>query len=149
MNTQPYQRYTAPFNPTDIPKLYSEWDWIISEQYLNKPWLMSRFGDLFFEGPDGSIHFIDTLEGMIVPFAENIEKAEERLGSSEAQKRFLASGTVELLEERGMKLKEDELYIYVPHPIVTGAVVIDSIQIMSMNVVTSLTGQLLRQMGQQ
>lgn len=145
MKESEYQNYTVGFNPKDIPTLYSDWDWLIDQKFLNKPWLMTCFGDLFFEGPDARIHFLDTLEGVITPFAENEQIAKEKLAEAENQKRFLTSDTVDLLRERNLILKDDELYIYVPHPIVVGAVRIDSVQIMSMNVVLSLGGQLLRQ----
>lgn len=147
MSSSDYQQYTVKFNPEDAPTLYSDWGWLISQKYLNKPWLMTSFGDLFFEGPDASIHFLDTLEGTITLFAENEEIAKEKLAETENQRRFLTSDTVDLLIERDLVLKDDELYIYVPHPIVAGEVRIDSVQIMSMNVVISLGGQLLRQIG--
>ena len=146
MKSTSYQKYTVKFNPEDVPTLYSDWDWLIDQKYLNKPWLMTSFGDLFFEGPDASIHFLDTLEGTITPFAENEQIAKEKLAETANQKRFLTSDTVDLLRERDLVLKDDELYIYVPHPLVAGAVRIDSVQIMSLNVVLSLGGQLLRQM---
>ena len=106
---------------------------------------MSSFGDLFFKGPDSSIHFIDSIEGVITPFAQNEEDAKLRLKDPATVNRFLSSETVELLRERNIVLKEDELYIYVPHPMVVGSVAIDSIQVMSTKVVISLNGQLLRQ----
>lgn len=142
-----YNQFTAKYNPDSIPELYSDWDWLISKKYLNKPWLMTTFGDLFFKGPDESIHFIDTIEGTITPFAENEESAKKKLADPVIQKRFLLSETVEVLRERNLILKDDELYIYVPHPKVSGKVDIDSIQIMSMSVVVSLCGQLLRQVN--
>ena len=147
MHISSYEQYTAKFNPTDITTLYSDWDWLIDQKYLAQPWLMSNFGDLFFKSSDGSIHFLDTLEGVITPFAESEQNAKEKLAETATQRRFLTSETVDLLRERDLILKNDELYIYVPHPIVAGAVRIDSVQIMSMNVVISLGGQLLRQMG--
>lgn len=140
-------RLTAVFDPKQIPELYSDWNWLIDSKFLNKPLLMSCFGDLFFEGPEGNIHFVDTLEGTITQFADNENDARNKLAEPAVQKRFLTSETVELLEEKGLSLKQDELYIYVPHPIIAGAVVIDSIQIMSMKVALSLGGQLLRQVG--
>lgn len=138
--------YTAQFEPSAVAELYADWNWLINAHYLSKPWLMSRFGDLFFEAPDGSIQFLDTLEGTITPFAENKKAAEQKISDPEIQKRYLTSETVALLEERGMKLKEGELYIYVPHPSVVGKVDVNSIQVMSMNVVISIYGQLLGQM---
>lgn len=149
MSSANYEKYTVPFKTSEIPVLYSDWDWLIDQKYLNNPWLMTTFGDLFFEDAKGGIHFIDTLEGAIIPFAPNKQSAEAQLQAPDIQKRFLMSDTVELLKERSLTLNNDELYIYVPHPLVVGAVNIDSIQVMSAKVVISLCGQLLRQIGNQ
>lgn len=145
MQENSYKQYTANFNASDIPSLYADWDWLINPKYLDKPWVMSQFGDLFFEGPDGGVFFLDTLEGTITPFAKDQASAEERLTDEATLARYLSSDAVVVLRNRGLLLKEDELYIYVPHPIVTGAVVLDSVQAMSMKVVVSLGAQLLRQ----
>ncbi len=147
MSSENYKKYTVEFTASDIPRLYSDWDWLINQKYLDKPWLMTSFGDLFFEDANGGIYFIDTLEGAIIPFAPSKKDAEAQLEDQAIQKRFLMSDTVEILKERNLLLQKGELYIYVPHPLVAGAVVIDSIQVMSANVVISLCGQLLRQMG--
>lgn len=147
MEDTEHQQYTVKFKPEEIPKLYLDWDWLIDQKYLNKPWLMTCFGDLFFEGPDGSIHFLDTIEGTITPFAKNKEDAQRMLADPLNQRRFLTSETVDLLLEKKLLLKNNELYIYVPHPKVAGKILVDSIQIMSMKVVISLCGQLLRQVG--
>ncbi len=146
MTAPTYKDYTVNFDPTAIPELYSDWDWLIDQKYLNNPWLMTSFGDLFFVGPDASVHFIDTLEGTITPFAENVEAAQEKLSNADVQRHYLASDTVEILKERNLILKDDELYIYVPHPIVAGKVNIDSIKVYSAKIAISLCGQLLRQM---
>ncbi|MGH7217946.1 MAG: hypothetical protein ACREGE_00670 [Candidatus Microsaccharimonas sp.] len=145
MNNNSYEQFIVKFNPADVPDLYSDWDWLIDKKYLNEPWLMTCFGDLFFKTPDASIHFLDTLEGVIIPFAENEESAKKLLADATNQSRFLSSDAVTVLRERNLILRDNELYIYVPHPIIAKAIVLDSVQIMSMNVVLSLGGQLLRQ----
>lgn len=146
MDTTSYQQYTVKFNPDDVPTLYADWTWLVNPEDFKNALLMTAFGDLFFKTVDGAVYFLDTLEGAVIPFVKNEADFETKLADTEVQKHFLSVDAVEVLKARNLILKDNELYIYVPHPLVAKAIVLDSVQAMSMNVVISLGGQLLKQM---
>lgn len=149
MNDTNYQQYTVKFNPEDIPTLYDDWTWLVQPEDLKNALAMTTFGDLFFKAANGGVYFLDTIEGEVVPFVKSEDEFEAKLADPEVQDLFLSSEYVKELRGRNLVLKDDELYIYVPHPLVAKDIVLDSVQIMSMNVVISLGGQLLRQMFKQ
>jgi hypothetical protein len=66
-----------------------------------------------------------------------------KLSDESNRNTYLSSENVMLLRERGLVLKDNELYIYVPHPRFTSTVDLNTVQIMSMRVVLSLNGQSL------
>ncbi len=145
MKTTDYKELLAKFDKSNIPQLYSDWHWLIDSQALNQPIIMSCFGDLFYKHQDGATYFLDTLEGQITQFASDETDMKSKLSDADNQNTYLSSENVQLLRERGLTLKENELYIYVPHPKLMGTVDFNSIQIMSMRVVISLNGQFLGQ----
>lgn len=145
MNNTPYSQYAVSFNPSDIPTLYNEWSWLVKPEELSNTLVMSSFGDLLFKGKDGKIYFLDTLEGAIALFADSEEDMTAKLADRAVQNVYLSSEATDLLKEQGLILKDNELYIYVPHPMMTGKIDLATVQIMSMKVVASLGGQLLRQ----
>lgn len=145
MNNANYSQYAVSFNPSDIPTLYSEWGWLLNPEELSTTLIMSSFGDLLFKGVDGKVYFLDTLEGAVALFADNEQDMTAKLADPKIQNIYLSSEATDLLREWGVTLKENELYIYVPHPMMSGTIDLKTVQVMSMKVVASLGGQLLRQ----
>ena len=143
MNNSDYQQFVVKFPKEEVLELYSDWKGIFDPQTIAEPLLMSSFGDLLYKDSDGAVQFLDTLEGAVTQFANDESEMQAKLSDESNQNHYLSSGNVVLLRERGLALKDDELYIYVPHPSFTGTVDLNTVQIMSMRVVLSLNGQSL------
>jgi hypothetical protein len=126
-----------------VSELYSDWKGILDPQPIVEPLLMSSFGDLLYKESNGAINFLDSLEGTVSQFAKDESEMQAKLSDESNRNTYLSSENVMLLRERGLVLKDNELYIYVPHPRFTSTVDLNTVQIMSMRVVLSLNGQSL------
>lgn len=136
------------FTKPEIPSLYENWSWLIETSDLGNPLAMTMFGDLFFKKPDGHIYLLDSFEGTVIDFAENDTSFQHKLNQAETEEQYLFSSLIKTLREKGVSLKENELYIFKVHPILGGEATSDNVEIMSMRVVISLLGQLHQQANQ-
>lgn len=144
-----YKDYLVNYSNTDLPELYSDWLWLINADDLIQPSAMSAFGDLFFLKENGEVFLLDTLEGTAEHFASSREDMERQLSSPENRNNYLFSDLVTTLREKGVILSDNQLYLFKVHPLVGGQAMSDNVEVASMRVALSLTGQLHRQIKQQ
>jgi len=136
------------FPAANVRLLYEDWSWLVNQADLDRPIAMTTFGDLFFKKQDGHVYLLDTLEGTVIDFANDENELQNKLNHMENQEQYLFSSLVKTLQEKGLALKENELYIFKVHPIVGGEAISDNVEAMSMRVVISLLGQLHRHAAQ-
>src|SRR4051794_19045032 len=69
MNLRDYLTDTGGF---DWPRLLSAWAWLLPERL--RPWVMNRFGDVFFIYPDGTVGVLAVDRGVVQKAAASREE---------------------------------------------------------------------------
>lgn len=104
--------------------------------------MVTAFGDLFFQRPDG-VWFLDSsLEGTLEKAAASQEELDRLLGSPDKQNHFLLAGFVERAVRVSMVLKADECYDFRIHPRLGGPVEFENVETRNFKVALYLRGQL-------
>ena len=118
------------------------WNWIDFSGLV--PFAVTAFGDVFFEGK-GGVHFLDKVAGELEEICKSKGELEEILKTEEGRDHFLMAGLVELANEIGLTLENDECYEFNIPPMLNGAMDLDNLGKMSFKVSLHVTGQLIGQ----
>lgn len=116
----------------DWPKLLSSWAWLLDEEMEVQPWLMNRFGDLFFVDEVGVVLWLNITDGELTEVATNADEFFELLENddeteseddedlgSDADDWFLF-GMVDEAVEAGMNLQPGQCYGFKVPPVLGG-----------------------------
>jgi hypothetical protein len=144
-----YTAFLTRYTPAELPNLYFDWQWLVPAADASRAVAMTQFGYLFFEGEDGTVYYLDTLEGEVMQFARTRNDAAALLALQENQQTYLLSALVTTLREQGRTLNSGELYVFRTHPAAGGEATSDNVDVVSMRVALSITGQLHQQLQAQ
>jgi hypothetical protein len=61
----------------DVNRLLNEWHWLV--QGDTEVVLVTSMGDMFMGAPDGSIRFLDTVDGRVLRVAETYASLKEQM----------------------------------------------------------------------
>src|SRR5690349_14299588 len=136
---------TKRFGDDEFARALESWAWLGLDGLA--PRFTSLFGDVFFEAADGSWWLLDTFEGdLLRPWNSRAELAAD-LDTEEGRDRYLmATLALGAHHRRGLHLADDQIYAYIPPPVVTGSFDVDEIQVFGFVVAVNLAGQLHRQL---
>lgn len=131
---------TKSFEPAVFVKALAEWDWV---DFAGKvPILTSLFGDVFFAAPDG-YWFLSTMDGTLTrPWADRGALV-TALDTPQGQDEWLLGGLAMSAERRGVHLAEPQVYVFAPHPVLTGKIDAETIVAMDFPIVMSVIAQSL------
>jgi hypothetical protein len=131
---------TKSFEPAVFAHALAEWTWV---DLSNKtPVLASLFGDVFFAAPDG-YWFLSTIEGTLTrPWASR-DALVAALDSPEGQDEWLLGGLAMSAHQRGVQLVEPQVYVFAPHPVLTGKFEVETIMAMDFPIAMSVNAQIL------
>jgi hypothetical protein len=74
----------------DAQKLLDHWRWLVEESF--EPIMVTFLGDIFLKNPrDGSVHFLNTLNGSFSPVADSEEEWKDMLRDREQRVNWLPS----------------------------------------------------------
>ena len=120
----------------DWPKLLSSWAWFLDEEMEVQPWLMNRFGDLFFVDEVGVVLWLNINDGELTEVASNVdeffelleeddvpdedEDIEDEDDADESASSWFLMGFVDEVSEAGMKLGPNQCYGFKVPPILGG-----------------------------
>jgi hypothetical protein len=127
----------------DTDMLLDEWRWLVPAR--DTPLWISAFGDWVFGAPDGSLWMMSTLGGDYQQVAKNSAEYNVLNKSPEWVEMFLAEW-YPIAIGNGLAPGHDECLGWKLHPLIGGAFAVENLQIFSMRVYQSLTGQLHRQL---
>jgi len=114
----------------DWPKLLSHWAWLLDDEMEVQPWLMNRFGDLFFVDEEGVVLWLNITDGEVSEVASSVDEFfelleseddsedEEDLGNDAGD--WFLMGLVDEAAEAGLQLGPAQCYGFKDLPVLGG-----------------------------
>lgn len=127
----------------DPEALLRDWRWLLKGRF--RLVAGSKFGDWFVERPDGSVEFLDAIEGTVRGLASSPREFRNLINTTEEQEEWLLSPLVLTLHEKGLVPGSGQCYGFKIPPILGGKVESDNVEVMNLAVWVSLCGQIHRQ----
>ncbi|MGQ2930015.1 DUF1851 domain-containing protein [Sphingopyxis sp. OPL5] len=127
----------------DVQRALDGWAWI----GLNNLAVIavSAFGDVFFRAEDGSIQFLDMIEGRLSKVGDNLADFTATLQETDRRDELLLAGMVIGARNKGINLTAGECYDFEIAPIVGGPMSLDKVHKISFVVKVHIAGQLHEQ----
>ena len=122
----------------DWKEMLSDWFWLLPDHFT--PWLVNRFGDIFLVYEDGSVHLFDTGSAQISKLADNRDHFCDLIDAN--ANNWLMIPLVDVLVEKGMKLKNRECYSFITPPGLSGKYEPENVKVYDMSVHYSVHGQI-------
>ena len=127
----------------DVLDICSEWQWLLGNQ--TAVILVSSIGDMFLLGNDDSIYWLETGTAELTCVAQNIEEFEALLKKEEIVDNWFLPELISQLIEKGVTLKENQVYSFKVPPILGGEYTLDNFEATDMSVHFSISGQINKQ----
>lgn len=109
-------------------KLLSGWEWLLPKIYL--PLYSTAFGDLFLSSQQGTIYFLNTLDGKLIDAADNEIDLHDQLSNKELQDEvFMPPLAVNLFQRFG-SLKEGHCYSVIVPPSIGGKLTVENFHVL-------------------
>ena len=135
---------TRSFTPEQYARGLESWHW---QPIRDKaPRFTSLFGDVFFEAADGGWWVLDMTEGRLTRRWDNSAAVAAALATDGGQDEHLLGGLAMAAHRRGLELAADQVYVFVPPPIIGGGFAVENIRIFDFVVAAHLAGQLHHQL---
>lgn len=135
---------TVNFKHLNREQLLSDWVWLVGPHLL--PILLTAAGDAFLQDTnDGTIHFLDVVEGTLSLVAESPTEFQTLLTDRDfVGNHFVVELIGDLIQE-GRRLKPGQIYSFIHPPILGGECTLENIEPADIEVHFSLSGQIHRQ----
>lgn len=130
---------TKTFTGEQFAKALESWQWL--DLAGKQPRFTSTFGDVFLRSEAGW-WFLDRLEGKLERLWDTEDAMAEALSTEEGQDRYLLGGLVMAAQEDGMLLGEDEIYDFMPPPILGGDTKFENMTTAGFVITLDIAGQL-------
>jgi Domain of unknown function (DUF1851) len=132
-------------NPYDVDfnALLADWRWLVDESY--QPLVISAFGDLFLEGKDRSMFWLDTGMGTMIKVAGSPEEFKSLMVIPEKTGEWFMLPLVIDLKVSGMNLGPGQCYSWKVPPVLSGTTEVSNVEISDLHVHFSILGQINRQ----
>lgn len=127
----------------DLLDICSDWKWLISEQ--KSVLLVTVFGDLFFIGQSDEVNWLDTGSGKLTRVADSVKHFEELLNDNEKFSEWFMTVLYSELQQKGIKLNENEVYGFKKIPVIGGTYSSDNFEPTDISVHFSISGQICKQ----
>jgi len=124
----------------DWKEMLSDWFWLLPNQFT--PWLVNRFGDIFFVCSDDTVHLLDTGTGQATKVAENRNHFCELIDKENNANEWLLIPLIDSLVEAGKKLIKNQCYSFITFPGLGGQYVPENVEVCDLSVHYSVSGQI-------
>jgi MbtH protein len=137
---------TMEFGPADLfvrtdsktaDLLLEDWRWKVGNEA--KVFRVTVFGDLFTQGPEGQIYWLDTGGGRYIEVAKSVEQWAE--ASKTHGEEWFHWTTLRELRSLGVKLGEGQVYSWRHDPMLGRAESVDNVDVVSLEVHVSHAGR--------
>lgn len=112
--------YLLPIDGLDWSRLFASWTWLIPPGTAVQPWLMNRFGDLFWFDADDRVNWLNVTDGTNDVVADGEEDFLEQLDDDEALDDWLMVGLVDELRAAGIVAEAGRCHGFKVLPILGG-----------------------------
>lgn len=134
---------TKTFTAEQYSRGLAFWSWIGLDG--KTPVLASLFGDVFLSSSDG-YWFLDTMEGSLDCLWATRADMDAELATQDGEDRYLLGAlAVAAASRRGLVLEPDQVYVFVPHPLLSRRFDVDTIMTQPFVVALCISGQLHEQ----
>ena len=130
----------------DCKRLLTEWRWLVPADAT--PLMIGIFGDWIFGAPDGSQWHLDLLEGQFRQVARDSAEFNARKREEKYRDEWFGANWANIALENGLTPNRDECLGWKVAPVLGGPFSAANIQVFSLYVYQSVTGQLFRQLSQ-
>jgi hypothetical protein len=128
------------FTPEQYANALESWAWIGVADMV--PICTSAFGDVFLQSANGTVFFLDTIEGTLTAVWESIAALQADLNTAEGRDQYLVPGLVAEAGRRGIVPSRDQVLDFLIPPILGGSTDIDNVQVCPFEVSVNLSGQM-------
>lgn len=136
---------TKIFSKQQFDQALESWRWL--DLGDREPMFASLFGDVFLHDGDGW-WFLDTLEATLTREWDSKQDMMEHLNTDQGQDRYLMGALAMAAERNGLVLGDDDVYDFMPPPILGGSFAVENIFVHSFVVAVSISGQIHDQVRQ-
>lgn len=127
----------------DFEDILSSWQWRIAD--MRGVVIVTVWGDIFFEGNDDGIYWLQTDDGSLTKVAESNEHFQSMLKDKSNIDNWFMPSLLEELYNSGKTLKEDEVFSRQKSPVIGGDYSLANIVPCSMSVHFTFAGQICEQ----
>lgn len=143
MNLDDLASYTLPIKRSDWNNLLAEWASLIPSG--SSPWLLSRFGELFFEQVDGKIGMLQVSGFQYSIVATDRKDFEEWLVDPDKMTEWFLAPLADQLALSGRTLKPDSCYSFKQALGLGGSLNVENVMIIPIHEHFGLWGEVFRQ----
>jgi hypothetical protein len=135
-----WERLTINPSSLDCDQLLADWRWLVPKEL--RPFLMTLFGDWFFEDRAGRVVFLDTVEGKLKEIAPSREAFLRLCMEAEKRAAWLMEDLVLLCRERGMNPGRGQCLGFKLPPVLSGPLEANNVEVSDLVVYESITAQI-------
>ena len=137
------ERYILPAARSDWTGLLTDWQPLIPPQ--SSPWLLTKFGEVFFHQPDGNIGMLQVSGFQYQVVAKDKTDFQEWLGDPDKMSEWFLAPLVDQLEASGRTLGSDQCFSFVTPLGLQGRLTADNVMIIPIREHFGCWGEVFRQ----
>lgn len=130
-------------DPDRLEQYLADWRWLVDAEM--QAMTITALGDVFLEGPGGSVWFLDTYEGTCKPAADSYDEWKDKLQEIDAGRRWLLPDLVGALLSVGKVPTRGECLSPEHPPVLGGEMAPENFQPIDILVHLSIMGQIHKQ----
>jgi hypothetical protein len=125
LNLTKTKEYLLAHEGFDWPCILADWRWLLPQGEFAVV-LMSRYGDLFLELEEGSVHMLDSGNGCLEKVADNVQHFWRRIGEDQSANNWLMIPLVDRLVASGKLLDPGYCYSFIIPPVLGGGYTVEN-----------------------
>lgn len=131
----------------DWPKLLSHWQWLLPVGVKVEPWLMNRFGDLFWIDSREAVHWLNITDGSLEPMTASEGEFLELLEDQDNLADWMLVSLVDEAAKKGKPLASGRCFGFKQLPIQGGTYERTNIKAFPIDDYWKLCGEIHRQLN--
>jgi hypothetical protein len=134
---------TIDISSLDLADLRENWKWLIAD--MTQVLIISKLGDMFLQGKNEAIYWLDTGAGLLTQIAGSINEFDSLLKEDDNINEWFLPHLIDELEDNGQMLAKNQVYSFVKPPAIGGEYVAGNVKATDISVHFAFTGQIFEQ----